>query len=1771
MAEEGQGNLNAAQVPEVVQEEEEVGLELGVPIKINGGTFDGTKGIIYEISDERFSILATGTTDRLIHIDLEDGGPKEDYGIQGIDIGDLPGKPGFVAMVGLLPGASVEFLGPLDRNLNAASSLGIREVRAVDFDEDSAIFRNETGEEQKITFGFTGIPRETGIEIIRLTKAPGPEEEEGEKGGAGSPRAVGDEDIAEGEGPGQEEEEIVLGENIEVEEKEEVIRELGSADRMYADDLQRSDMLTQLIQTLLEKDKRNISKLQQVRREVETFLALRNRVIKYGKGGEPLKRFATSATTLTDLMNRPGVNMNRKIIKLRKTLTLDHSENDLLPRVGKKDNKQYLFAPGERGEESVDPVPGKLYVDEGRTDTLLDFTYLEDVVAQAEALMKEREKPVPEGYESAMPKFNMDMERYREEVQDIYRIDGGGTSDPFVLEKDEDIFRIQIPDLETRDIYSIQSKVGQILDYETARKELRRRAEGAEGPVAEGAAAEAAGPVEAAAAALQRQPITFKTIMDLIEGKKTEKEDKDPILFTPPPTLGTIGYSTARVITNRFGRFLQGTRDRIVEGGDPISYDSILIFPRSALRDLGPIRSGELVQDVSLGITRPKTIRQILSEIEIPPIGPTVDDIITLDLKGLLLGNLELTSWLKDLNLFYTGPGDVRTHLGGYGMNDIELNLDQANLIQEKILEYIGTLRKFIRDRRAENEAAINNMKYENQNLLPEEGVAAIKDILESEPMIRPDLEEFRIYMGDLAESDIYFFSYLYLKYPDLFIAVLGQQAIILAREKLRKQTDKFLLANFNGDLVFRNKQSSGELPRTNSCEHVKALEQVRKLEERKKDEPEDVTRMRLLIKVVKTYRGKIKNDWMDCNKCGKHLICGHEVLLMEEFKRPEEKQMIHKNLLLKYSGGVFAGKYICKNCGQAIQDLDFDTNLEFDDEGRPMMGRAVLVDEEAIREELVDALLSGPAAKQEEIQFGSAAEKTAYSVFRTLCGLIGIAPTEADYREIIKDHLLYEQKTLTQAQFMAQIAKMPPEQKKTAPTFAEYKSKRYLASCISILLIKIQTRIPEFEIKYVPTECRLGFGGFPLHEEGSTNGLDCILTMAVSVEKKMFPWNETGILAKRTIEERVASYKPYVLDKVLKIILSNSNLSETYKVRLEKKRKWREESGVGMTESNIAKEQIASSFRPYPYVIKPEEAAADAVIPEAATPELQATAWIRTAHALARRNAILNPERAESLTTCCYHEIDNPRGFWQTTDESALPLLEKRTLGNRLFRTATSEATFYTEKQEILKAKIPESEYYKLFSKFCHTGEQVGEPHELGLGLICANCGLQFDQNPNVSQFIPTPGASAKKEEEEKKAIADTLKANIEGQGIDINEETFYALLAQVQQKSKVAEDKKKLLPNPSNIFTRLAQQKSPLSPEDNWVGLLMDVQQNMMEISAAGAIPTKEQISTATEDLRNVIIAKQKKIKEVCERENTKEKLYDVLLEISQRNPREISEILRTSFLVPFQRILTGMTADSFKVLSTYGLGEETEKDILTKGLVNHLRPISKIGGADPIEIGEFLRRVIEEFIDDLSSVCTNILSNLRAITTLGGKQMVLYFIRAYMMGPIFKLISDPNPFLKEGIAHDESYFIKQMSYVRKMLYEAIKKYKTTSKIPTNDEIRLELEKRVEAEKQVFIKKLDAMTTERRQVELMLKKNGMGDWAVGGSKSIREYDEDRYEAWRRERAAAGLVDWVDPSTAEGVSAAGAINVVDLLDAQAGGAVDGGEYEGYAGRDEDE
>lgn len=1589
------------------------GLELGDYIVILGGSLNKTTGKLYSYDEDRFSILPSGATDRLIKIPLIDGMPDTELGITDIKILKKAPVPGFIHLVDLRAGQMVESF------LEGPVRGPFFKVISVNEEADSAVFQDEAGEQTEIVFGYTGIPRDLGYEVIRTREIdeqpPVPEGEAQENDADGAmpnvPKrttlavAFDDEDVAE-EGvvptPREEQAEAEegdkriyeIGEDIELPEIKE-IEEVSSAFRVYQDVFQRSEMLGQLIRNLPTSQQRNPVKLQEIRRIVEMMLIMRNDVVQYGITGEPLGQpKPTSFITLAELVVRDSPALVRKVANVSKVLYLDHST----------EHKTAAY----KGKAGTDPEPGQIeegvYVEYGR-----DIVELAETLQKTASMGEGGGEPGP-----GMPKFFVDLETYRKKIQAPYQFSIG----KYKQTQDEEVFRLEIPSTTMEDANLNVLSAG---------------------------------------------------------------------VNTYPPVIVQYPFGIARMLKQRVSRFTTGEQFRVVEQGENPNYNTVLVFPKSTLRECGPIRSGILVQDVSLGMTEPRLLQDIMNTIEDISDQPTADGILSLGVDGGTVGNIMVKDWLSSLDLNISGVGDTLHLLRGYGVLSVEWNKEQMAVLQYKIEQRLAAVRIFLTKEREENKATLANLKFEPKPLLPPELSARILDRIRGEPILQKAAALLNDYMGELGDIDVYWFTFLFLTYPDLLIATLGQQPATVVKERIKQVREQYNNALHLGYRIKVKTTNRGEIPVVNSCPHVEALENARKLGHKYADEPRDTTKTKALLKVLNRFRGKVEENWVWCNRCSQHLMCGHELLQLQEILRPREKDAIQKEIILKFSGGEFSGKFVCRVCGQGIRELDFDTNVEFDDAGRPMMGRAVLVDQDAIEEEEINALLSGPSA-EEGLEFPSEELTQIYKTVKKICSLIGVNPDDDDFRSMVNEISNYTSGLATREAYSAAA------KGKKVQDYDIWYSVRYVSASAAVVLLNIQTHIPDYIVYYTNADCKDGFFGYPL-EQGvqgveESSGLNCITNIIAGINDNEFPWNLTTLQASGSLQKRKEALMPLIKSQIEAFLKYPS-----VQAILSKKRDYRVK--LYGSQTGVKRDNIPSNFRPVPYMLSSQEAAEAPVVPDAASNEKRATAWIRMAHSAAATSAALNPDSPYSETTCCLHSISTPK----SEDWDKLPRLEARVSGINA-RSSTLATTFYTEKQRSLEGKIDQSDYYRLFVKLCYQGEKKGLPHEIGITLTCTNCDLTFQENPSLI----TEYDSKDKEEYQLRT-----KAYLESQGIVINEATFNELLMTSRQKEYVAVDEAPYLAGMSDIFGRMLQYPAAL---DGWEQLIRKTQLALNELSAEGSSLSRVQIATASEDLVRHVVEREDFVKSRLNKQ-----VYGFLQSMIARHPRECGEALSTYLLVPFQRWVMQVNVSEYTILKTYQLSKGTIDDIMLKGLGTHLEII---GGEELVGIALLKAKV---FVDDLSVLCRNIFPYIRAVRTPGGKDMIQYLSRAYIIGAISKLI-DPQqiPVIDSEIPEGDAI---NMKLIYKALGQTLTKYAISSKIPSEEEIRISLEKRAEKEKQVYLSKLEGMSKESRQVERVLMGFGMGDWAVGGSKAIRQYDADRYEAERAERAAAGIMDY--------------------------------------------
>ena len=1562
------------------EQDQELDLEIGDTLHILGGQFDKTQGVLYGYTAERFTLMPTGVSDRVIHIPLIDGAPDPDLGLEEILVLRKAAKPGFVHLIDLRGGQYVETF----------ASGGIPStrytVKEVNEARDSAVLADEAGDEEEIVFGFRGIPRDLPFEVMRTRDAPLPAALPAAPAEAPvSPLVVDDQDLGDAipddalvqgaEPAAAAPVSYELGDTVDIQLDEE-IKEISTANRFYPDVFQRSEMLSQLIRLLPESQQRNPVKLQGVRRMVERMMHLRNQAVEYGLAGEPRGERATSASTLSDLLSHGTPALGRAVVNMKKVFYMSHAN------------------PPEADPEDA-------YVDNEN----LVGVYLSDVIKSDETMQEDyasKGEGLPSSIAGSVPTFYTHMESLRK-LNSPYSMTMGAIKS---VPADKEVFRLEPP--------------------------------GGEG---------------------------VPSYQHMHQNPET-----------------TAPYSLVRTLKERTAG---GAREpRQVETAETPELVSTLLFPHSTQVELGPIRSGFLGLDISRSITPRFLLSDWIESLGDATDFPTADGLLLLGLNGIV-GNVGVKEWLEAQSFPLNSVAEAHTLFSAYGFSQLEWNTEQAAVLQNKVDATLAGIRVFLA--RTREEAAAGVKETVAAGLLTEARSADLLARVESEPLLQKAIESLRRGLGSAANVDIVWFSALAVTAPDLLLAVLGQQPAPLVRERLRLILKQRTVANENGYKLRLKLASAGEPPFENPCEHTAALEKVRRVS--------GADGTKLLAKFLGHYRSRTEDNWVFCNVCDSHLLCGHELLLIQQFVRPKEREALYKEMLLTFSAGTEGRSYICRECGQSLKEIEYDTNLEFDDEGRPMMGRSVMVDKDAIAEQEIEDLLADPAttkqdsADQEEEQYTSDENKRIHRVLKRIAGLLGVAPDAADYKRIMEEVTGYIVTLLTRDAYIAET------RGKKAPDYDIYRSLRIVSAAAAAMLLDIQTHIPEYKVYFTSADCVGGFGGWPLVITDAPlagAGITCVSTVVAGINDDEEPWNQTTLQRQPNLLKRREALEKYVKGQVDMFLKSPA-----VQAALVRKREYLEEIGKSATGTKT-RDQLRSTFRPVPHKVTAKEAAKEPIAAGAATPRKAAEAWIRSAHGLAAA-------AGAAVKGCCFKSLSAPAEAW-----AGLPALAERVEARRSDVRAVT--TFEAGIAKPLDAKTDPAAYWRLFSRLCWRGESKGRPHQLGIGLTCGECGLNFIENPSLTAAAEVIG------QEQAAKLSTQLIQHMETQGVVIDEDTFLDLL---DTAHRVQKTEASVVPPPPRF-----EFPTGVGPLDGWPILLTEVQTALSEL---GPTATTLQVATAAEKLVRAIAEK-----ELFIRERIGAEAFARLETLTTKTARECGNAVMTGFVVPFQRWLTSVNQSSFKILDSYELSPETVADILVKGMGVHLRPLGETSSLTGLA-----RAKAAGFVAEVSEYCRSIFPVLRASLTPGGSVMIVYLLRAYVMGSVARLL-DPHdvPGSAAAAAPEGEEEGVGLRGLQRAFLTCLTRYSTGSRIPTEDEIRLDLEKRAEAEKQKFIKRLDGMTREQRRVDLAEKAIGIGVWAIGGSKKLRTYDADRYEEERNERALAGLTDYADTDAAAAAAA---------------------------------
>jgi len=1157
------------------------------------------------------------------------------------------------------------------------------------------------------------------------------------------------------------------------------------------------------------------------------------------------------------------------------------------------------------------------------------------------------------------------------------------------------------------------------------------------------------------------------------------------------------------------------SKGKLLEAGEEAAVLAYVIFPLAYAASLSTLRQESLTADIEAGLKAEFSMQDILKRVgEITDI-PSPSQAFLVSTEGGTLGNIPLREYIKAANIKMEGMGDIWPLQVLMGMREKEWTIDQYAEIQAKINQTHEHILGFIlRQREALAKQAAQPAAVQGIQMTPD-GPELIQK-LSDEPILKEFQQQIKDQMPSYAGSDVALVGLILRQHSDLAFAQLADQPAALTKNRMKYAREEYLTTIRNTQLYKQRINFAGEPPEPINCQHVKPLEMIRKVKDEKK-------RLALLAKFLMTFQGSKLDNWVRCRVGDHNLLCVHELLQVYQFLRPGDTAVLNKDIQLNFGGGQHMGSYICRNCGQPISELEYDTHLEFDDKGRPMMGRSELVDTDAVTQEEIDELL-GPLGDLEEApEFDNEMKKGIYATARQMADKI-FAPLDLqDYMTLVSRAFGVIQQIPQRDRYITiQKARVKSKAATAQADFgADYDIyiNRALVCAVGVhLLLIIQSKKPDFILRGIASGCR-SLRGQPLEPDGGNHGIQCIVSVIASFQKDSAPWNLTQFQREKddTLRQKMVMD---VFEPILKAALQDPTILQALAQKRDYKRKILGAAGG----QGRPDEEIPQNFAPIPFAMKAEDFVEKVIVPEAASPRDRAELWIRQGNYLAKTSKLPKP-LAFSETSCCLSPIDRIDDFWKKSSAS-LPAFKKLVglpAPPKIMRTEP------TMKPSLISRPLPdapEKSYYLLFLKVCYDGEKKGHSHEFGLTHKCIWCDLKL---PKEAELL----------------TADQGRTAIESQGIDVSKESFDDLL---DETHRVNSFKTKLLlelPGPLDNWIKLTKMEP--EPAEDYRSMMSRTQVELMKLPPDAkdvevAVALSE-FSTFVGDL------------EAQFKVRISPAQHPIFDQILNDGSESIIRFLQSYVIVPLKQFVSKQAQLSV-IPKSWDLSFQHKMDI--EGLLKEHR--SYLTKFNKVQMTPWLEAKVETVLEQARATLDALMS-LRPLQVPGGDQTFGFFLKLCLFAPLANFV-DPNtlPISSSGAA-PASQVEQQALFPARFITDMAARFKTEGSHLTPEQIRELIAERNEKEKANIIKKMNDMSRAGKDIEKIKIKLGIGEYAVGGTKAIYAYDQDRYDIEREERAQAGIIDFPGqgPEGGQGMN-----QPVDAL-----GYYRTGDEEGYIGDDD--
>ena len=966
--------------------------------------------------------------------------------------------------------------------------------------------------------------------------------------------------------------------------------------------------------------------------------------------------------------------------------------------------------------------------------------------------------------------------------------------------------------------------------------------------------------------------------------------------------------------------------------------------------------------------------------------------------------------------------------------------------------------------------------------------------------------------------------------------------------------------------------------PTINPCEHVSKYEKIRGIRA-------DEARMVLFERFMRQYQAGQDGNYILCGACGKDLVCKHEVLLLNEYLNPGRGAALHKALLLEYAGPVFEGSYICKTCGQKILDIEYDTHMEFDDEGRPLVGRTIITDED----EDDDFSLAIRAQADADIPF-TGADRTLYFNQRTLFELCGMAFGLETYTRTVAAAKLYLEKYVkNEADYTGLQKKLAAARRPIGYDFKTYFGNQIVGVIGALAVLELQTST--INIPIAAAGCALSRDGFPLDglvpESAGVGALHYVACALAQIKRDDAPWNTVSWSPESNMEKRIKEAEKTImllLNTLLAVPLTATQVrpvvegvTEPYRAALEtaKERKTALASGTTMIALASSADKLPPSFRPLPRIV------VESMIDEEPIGNVKrfeanvAAGNVKTVgpivkkrmrqlnqtimgyfHAEADKTGVPNHNNACSESVCCFKRLaDVAANGLGVGSLNLAEAVKNETDVLAAAATAVWKADpafngthiYVPWSSPTVSNILPEADasiYYKLFLKSCFRGRTFGLPHELDLGFTCRNCGFAY---PEELVFLTAAdiGETDGKKRGAAMSAMDTRRTKValdafQAQGIEITDETFKHLEAEIRNRKTVAPI---VIADAVGFLDRLQSMTGTLgfllpNAAEDWMSLTeamnVIVKDRLVEVRRLGKLTDfsrrfDERLKQMRAGLIDVAAGRTEKVVGAA---------LDALVAITTdatggHNVRNLQSV----FVVGGMQVAREYYVEKPTNMKVWFPSINRNHQILLQNIWKTMTEVSRTTVQeldefdDDTDTKDLIRKVLERFTGWFGPWLHIWRTEFRPDVGFTAKEFTSVLQWSVASG-ILSLATYDGPMYSDGTSYDSRK--KASSFICDWIVRALADAgaKVTRYQLTDEQIKERVAARIEKEKQMFIQKMDKKEPEMRKLELTKKKLKIGDWSVGTTKKLFSYDPEMFEFERSQRAEMGVPDFADDIT---------------------------------------